>query len=191
VSELMAAALAFDEELERFGKLADAARQGPLNSQKNLERAAGALQDAATLQEQVGDRLRGLADAIAAASQRQIVAAETLAARAQEVQAQSSATSGLLERFEALGREAREINALVVAAMPEKGDGGGPERVRQTVAQLETVEGRMSAVVERAAELGHAAEAAGLVDLARQADALRQQMLASRNKVHLVRQSFG
>jgi hypothetical protein len=185
------AGAALDEAIRRYEEAVSAAAKIPLNSQKNLERAGESLREAAALQELVGERLRGLADAIARTSQRQVDAAEQLQLRAQEIQARSSATSGLLERFDQLGKDAREINALVIAAMPDKGEGSGPERIKQTVEKLEAVEVQMGGIVERAAELGHAAENAGLVDLAKQADALRQQMLASRNKVHLVRQSYG
>jgi chromosome segregation ATPase len=185
------AGAALDDAIRRYEDAVAAAAKIPLNSQKNLERAAESLGEAAKLQELVGERLRGLADAIAATSERQVTAAELLQQRAQEVQARSSATSGLLERFDQLGKDAREINTMVLAAMPEKGDGAGPERIKNTIAGLETVEVQMGGIVERAAELGHAAETAGLVDLAKQADALRQQMLASLNKVRLVRQSFG
>ncbi|HVY49671.1 MAG TPA: hypothetical protein VHB21_27445 [Minicystis sp.] len=191
-SGLAAAAGALDGAIARYEELVGQAAKIPLDSQKNLERAAEAVQRAATHQEQVGDLLRALAEAIASSSERQTNAAETLQRRAQEIQARSAETSALLARFEELGRDARDVNAQLVAAMPDKQSApAGPERVKQTIGDLEAVEERMGSIVERAGELERAAEAAGFGDLARQAESLRQQTLAARNKVHLVRASFG
>src|SRR5262249_51301122 len=54
-SALAQAALAVDEELQRFDLLSAAVRKIPLDSKRNLERAARATSDAAASQQRLSD----------------------------------------------------------------------------------------------------------------------------------------
>ena len=49
---------------------------------------------------------------------------------------------------------------------------------------------RMDAAVARALDVARAATASDFVDVARQADSLRQQLLATRNRVSLLRRGL-
>ncbi|HWE23054.1 MAG TPA: hypothetical protein VG496_03855, partial [Myxococcales bacterium] len=64
------AAAALEAELRRFEQLAELATRVELKSQKNLERASRATQDAAEAQQRVDERVRGLVEEVARARQR-------------------------------------------------------------------------------------------------------------------------
>src|SRR6185295_8751381 len=98
-SELLTAAETFDDELERFGRLVEAARRGPLNSQKNLERAARAFQDIGKSEKRLGEAATALVGALQAARQRQEVQAEAVQGRAQEIEARTAVAADLLQRY--------------------------------------------------------------------------------------------
>src|SRR3989442_12146245 len=68
---LGAAAAALEAELRRFEQVAELAARLELKSQKDLERAARAAQDAAEAQGRVAQRVRALVEEIARARERQ------------------------------------------------------------------------------------------------------------------------
>src|SRR2546430_17685850 len=68
---LGAAAAALEAELRRFEQVAELAARLELKSQKNLERAARAAQDAGEAQGRVAERVRTLVEEIARARERQ------------------------------------------------------------------------------------------------------------------------
>src|SRR2546423_4827923 len=107
---LGAAAAALESELRRFEQLAELATRVELKSQKNLERATRAAQDAAQAQDRVGERVRALVEEIALARARQEEQAKALGARAEEIQSRRQALEALLERFARLGTDASEVN---------------------------------------------------------------------------------
>ena len=63
-SALQAAVQALDDELARFDALAQAARRTPLTSERNLEKAATAINQAAESQQRVHGHIQALIDAI-------------------------------------------------------------------------------------------------------------------------------
>jgi len=65
-----------------------------------------------------------------------------------------------------------------------------PERLAELIERLEEIVARMDGAVARAQDVAREASAADFVDVARQADALRQQLLAARNRVGLLRQGL-
>ena len=76
----------------------------------------------------------------------------------------------LLQRMGGLGDAAREMQDLLRA---------GPGKIDEVIT-------RMQQVAEEAADIARAATEGDMEDLARQADVLRQQVLAARNKVALL-----
>ena len=66
-SALKAAVQALDDELDRFEALAEAAQRTPLTSERNLEKAATAINQAAESQQRVHGHIQALIDAISAA----------------------------------------------------------------------------------------------------------------------------
>src|SRR2546423_7499542 len=168
---LGAAAAALEAELRRFEQLSELATRVELKSQKNLERASRAAQDAAEAQERVNERVRALVEAIAQARARQEEQARLLVERAGQIDERRQALEALLARFAHLGNEAAEGNAL----LKEGGD----------VAEAEQ---RLGTVAGAAEEVLHEAERVGFEDAVRQADSIRQQSLAARNKLKLLRE---
>jgi len=169
-NELSAAALALDRELRRFEDLAAQAAQLKLNSEKNLERATEALSRAAESQDRIGAHVQELVEAITAAREKQERDASALMSRAQEIAARRAQFVQLLQRMAGLGQMAREIQELL-------------QSDQRDVAE---VQARMDKVAEGAGEIGRAAQEQEMEELARQAETLRQQVLAARNKLGLL-----
>src|SRR5438105_566321 len=169
-SELAEAALALDHELRRFEDLAAQAAHVKLNTEKSLERATEALTRAAESQDRINAQVQKLVQAVAQARQKQESDAAVLMARAQEIAGRRKQFAEVLQRMGALGQMAKEVQELLKA---------GP-------GNLDEVQQRMQKVADNASEIGRAAQAEDMEDLARQADTLRQQVLSARNKVSLL-----
>ena len=181
-SPLKTAVQALDDELDRFEALADSARRTPLTSERNLEKAATAINQAAESQQRVHGHIQALIDAIGAARVKHDKTAEELVQTRDEVQARGERFQAQLARFAALGKEAAEISGFVRQLGELKGKANG-----EVVAQLGEVQERMTKVVAGATALGKEAEAEQMEDLGRQCDSLRQQVQSALNKVTLLR----
>ena len=171
-SDLSAAAAALEAELARFEDLSNTLHKIPLNSGKNLDRAAKATLEATESQERVGARVGALVQAVAQLRDRQEATANGLHARVTEIQETTERFGSLLQRLAALGDEARSINELI-----------GEDRGQDVLNQ---VHARMSAVLETARKLTADADAADMQDISRQGEALRQQLQATKNKLSLL-----
>jgi len=168
---LGAAAAALEAELRRFEQVAELAARLELKSQKNLERAARAAQDAGEAQGRVAERVRALVEEIARARERQEDQAKHLELRAQQIRSRRELLDALLARFAQLGNEAAEVNALLMK-------GGG----------VDEAEERLGRVASSAEELLRDAERDGFEDAVRQAESVRHQSLSARNKLKLLRE---
>ncbi|MGK4000885.1 hypothetical protein [Sorangium sp. So ce1024] len=188
--ELAEAARALERELLRFEELAEGARRLSLDTRKGIERAAKSTTEAAEAQQRVSVALGSLIAAIAGARERHEATARALAARGEEIKRRAEQLGELFQRFGALGEEGRGINALVQETAARQREATTPEQVGEVVAAMDEVEGRMGRLAEEARELAQAAMAAGIVDLAEQADGMRQQVSAMRNKVGLLRKGM-
>jgi len=184
-SLLRAAVQALDEELERFEHLAHAAHKTPLTSERNLEKAATAINQAAESQQRVHGHIQALIDAISAARVKHDQTAEELVKTRDLVQARGERFQTQLGRFAALGKEAADISSFVRQLGELKGKPNG-----EVVAQLGEVQERMTKVVEGATALGKEAESETMEDLARQCDSLKQQVQSALNKVTLLREKL-
>lgn len=193
-SPLLAAAEAFDSELERFGHLAEGARKGALGSQKALERAAETLKEIADCEEQMQARARALMAALGTAREQQEAQAALVSERAEEVRQRTAVYGELLRQFQALGQDAVELNGMGQRLSAKKRDAGatGADMARdpELAAGLHELSERMAGVAGRAQDLVTAARTADFEDVSRQTDSLRQQLLAARNKVVLLHGSL-
>jgi hypothetical protein len=194
-STLLAAAEAFDAELERFAHLTEAARHGSLGSQKALERAAEALKEIADCEEQMQAQARVLMTALGTAREQQEKQAALAAQRAEEVRERTAVYGELLKRFQALGAEAAELNAMgqsLSARKPEAAAAPAAAVAKDPAFAngLRDLSQRMGEVADHAQELLTAARDADFEDVARQAESLRQQLQAARNKVQLLHGSL-
>ncbi len=189
VSDLMAAALAFDDELEHFGKLAEAARKGPLNSQKNLERAARMFDEIGASEKRLGTAAQALVSTLNVARQKQESHALSIQQRADLIEQRTTAVAALLQRYAALGEKAAALNQLAVgiAAKSSNGERVSDAELRPALGELRA---RMGEVAEGARSLTAAAREADFEDIARQADSLRQQITAADDKVAAIEKSL-
>ncbi len=188
--ELAEAARALERELIRFEELAESARRLPLDTRKGLERAARSTTEAAEAQQRVSVALGSLIAAIAAARDRHEATATGLAGRGEEIKRRAEQLGELFQRFAALGEEGRNINQLVQEAAARQREATSPEQIGEVVAAMDEVEGRMGRLADEARALAQAATEAGIVDLAEQADGMRQQVTAMRNKVGLLKKGM-
>lgn len=174
-SELVEATEALNEELEKVEHLAQSAARIPLSSRRNLEKAARTTTEAAEAQTRVGDRIKELMEALNAARVRNEATVQTMQQRSDEIQARSQQLSELLTRFDKIGEEAREISSLAQTVTTE----GAGEKLTE-------LESRMAAIAEAAKALWEQADKDDWTDVARDADSLRQQVLAAKNKLGLL-----
>src|SRR5436305_997265 len=108
---LGAAAAALEAELRRFDQIAELLARLKLDSEKNLDRAMRAAQDAAQTEERVSAAVVELVAAVARARERQEGQATAVAERAREVGARRIELQAIVGRFAELGSEASAINA--------------------------------------------------------------------------------
>lgn len=182
-SPLVEAAELLDEELQRVGALSREAQRLPLVSRKNLERTGERLAELARADERIGPLLQRLLAAVSEIAARQQEDGARLEARAGELQRRRETYQRLLERYAALGAAAQELNQGL-QALPRPRDAGGPHAVDADA--LERVRAEVSALVASAAAMSEAARAEDFEELARDADGLRQALLAARNKLNLL-----
>src|SRR3982751_3982605 len=126
---LGAAAAALEAELRRFDQIAELLARLKLDSEKNLDRAMRAAQDAAQSHERVSAAVVELVAAVARARERQEGQAKAVAERAQEGVARRTELEAIAGRFVELGSEAGAINALLK-------DGG---RLEEAVQRMEKI----------------------------------------------------
>jgi len=196
-SPLVAAAEAFDESLGRFAALAAGLRSTSLDSSHGLGRAADALKEVADCEEDLQSRARTLIAALGTAREAQEGQAELVRNRALEIQARSGEYAALLGRFEAIGVDAAELNAVTqrLASQRKIGEktadqGLSEGDVSSLLSELGEIEERMSAVVTTSEGLANDARSADFGDLHRKTDALRQQLLAARNRIGLLKDAL-
>jgi len=186
-SLLSTAAAALEVELRKFEQLGLLANRIELSSERNLEKAAHATQEAAESQLRVAAHVRDLVAAISTARDRQQAVAEGIQARANELQARRAEMDELLTEFGALGQEANHINQLVGQVnLPKAAGAPQSEGLGDVVGRLQEIQNRMGQVVESALSLAKKALEKNVQDIAQQADSLQKQVHASRNKLNLL-----
>jgi hypothetical protein len=164
-SEIVGAAEALEDEIARLETLSKSARKIRLTSGKNLSRAAAELNETLALPERLAQRLQDVAQALARMQERQQAAIEPLTTFAVEVQRRTQLLGEQMQRFDALGKAAGEINAELAAS---QGD-------RAAVARAQA---RLLEISDAARALFEAARAADFPEIAREADVFKQRMAA-------------
>jgi chromosome segregation ATPase len=172
VSEIERAAQALEEEIARLEGLARSARKMPLNTDKNLVRAAAQLNETLAVPERVAQRLQAVAAAMANMQDRQQAALQVLSAFAVELQQRTQLFEQHMADFGALGQAASEVNAQLVASDGDQS------------ALLGAV-GRLQEISDAARAVFDAARAADFPDIAREADVLKQRLSSLRKRLAL------
>jgi chromosome segregation ATPase len=192
-SPLTSAAEAFDEELQRFSTLTNALRKRQLESRHALESAAELLKDVTRCQEELQLRAQALVGALGAAREAQQAQAEVVQERAREVQQRAQEYAALTARFEEVGQQAAGLNTLAQSLATRRGIADQSLKESELpglLAQLDELRERMGSVADQAATLIDDARTARFEELCGRADSLRQQLLAARNKVGLLRENL-
>jgi hypothetical protein len=189
-SPLVAAAQAFDATLGRFAALSDGLRKGTLDSQRNLERAAEALKEVAGCEEELQAHAQALMAALGIARDAQQTQAEAIRVRALEIQARSEELARLMRGFEAIGKDAAALNASAQQLAARKRTPDEMVKDGELLAGLDELQERMTAVLAAGEKLAADARGADFEDLARRVDSLRQQILAARNKISLLKEAL-
>jgi hypothetical protein len=169
-SKLVAAALAFDQQLSEYARLAELLLKTPLTGSKQLDRVNQTIGEIAATEEKLGLTGRDLAQAVAEARDHQQQLAERMVAHLPEIHRRNQEQQALIAELQQIGEVSREITLAAT---------GG------TAAVLE-VEEKVTALAGRAEEVAVQARAAGFEELASQAHAIHQQLLAVGRKLRTV-----
>ena len=176
-----------EEELRAYDELASDVHRIEIDGEKSIARAARMLEDATSRQPRIQEKLRALVAEIEAARVQQQKSLDTLVGASQALQARATQYGELMDRFAALGEAASGVNALTTALSARRSDGAAEGEL---LAGLQELEQRMDTVVERADSLAQDAQQHGWPEIARQADAVRQQVHAAKNKLSLAHRAM-
>jgi hypothetical protein len=189
-SPLLASAEAFEGGLRRFAALANGLRKGTLDSQRNLERAAETLKEVASCEEELQVHAQALMAALGGARDAQQAQAEAVRVRALEIQARTEELARLMRGFEAIGKDAAALNASAQQLAARKRTADEMVKDGELLAGLDELQEKMSAVLTGAEQLSADARRADFEDLSSKIDSLRQQILAARNKISLLKEAL-
>ena len=192
-SPLVEAAQAFEEELQSYASLSEAFVRAPLDSAKHLERASELLGEIAGSEQRLGDCGRQLAEAVGAARDDQERRAQGTLARVPVLKQRTAELAGLLKQLQELGAEAVGLNetaALLAKRGPvgQDGNDGGQSGAEDRAGAADAARKMSEAIAglsRRAQQVAVSAREHDFEDIARQAHALHQQLLAAHRKLHL------
>jgi hypothetical protein len=171
-SSLLEAAQAFDDALANYARLGELFVKAPLTSAKHLERAGELLGEIAACEEKLAATGKYLVAALGEARARQERHAAEVVERMPALKARNDQLATLLRELAALGAETGALN-------PGNGD---PAKANTEVAR--DLGEKVGALAERAEQLATAARDAEFDELANQAHALHQRLLAASKKLH-------
>lgn len=186
LSPLVAAAAALDDELSRLTDLAEGTKNEALDGERSMSRTTKALSASVEQQARIETRLRALVEEIERARVRQQESTKALVDVAHEVERRAKSRDELLARFAALGESAGHVNSLAVELGVRKNAGAADAEILERLASIQM---EMAAVVGEAEVLFEAAKHETWPEIARQADGIRQQMLAAKNKLALAQRT--
>jgi len=181
------AAVAFDQELQRFQQLTELAKRTALDSRKNLEKAARAAEEATESHERLGEHMGALAAELQDVRARNEKSVEELNVRKNEIAARMSEVGALVERVNLLGKAASEMSTAVkrIGDAAKKGSADG-----EMLADLAKLTGQMDGLLEHARTLARTAHDGKMAELGNEVESIRQQIQAARNKMNLLREKL-
>jgi chromosome segregation ATPase len=179
-SALVSSATELEIELERWEELVVEAGEMDVTSDKQLQHAKSVLESCSAAERTMAEQLHAFVSAMQDLQARQRTCMEKTVRAARRVQERVEGRSALLERFAELGRQAAEINEPVATVMKAIGDQAPADDL---VGPLAAVAEKTEAVASTAEAVAQAAREADWLDIAREADALKQQIQSVKNKV--------
>lgn len=177
-SPLLAAAQAFDDELQNYTRLAELFVKSPLTSTKHLDRINETLGEIAGCEQRLGETGRALVTALGAARQEQEQLAAQVVERLPAVRQRNDQLRGLMAELEALGKEAAAISAES-GDVPRDANGN----VDVPAAQALDIGTRILELAARASDVATHARDVEFDELSHQAHALHQRLLAVGKKL--------
>lgn len=184
---LVAAATALDDELRAFDEIARQAREQRMNSQKTLSRTAAILTESVNARVRIEEGVRRLVTEIGQAQRRQEASVQVLVEVAAELEQRTKDRDTLLARFAGLGASAASVNTMAVDLAARRQAGAGATELLEL---LREIQGQMGTVSAEADALTEDAEKEGWPEIARQADAVRQQVNAVKGKLAAVQRDL-
>src|SRR5262249_46707935 len=118
---------------------------------------------------------------------------EVLEARREAVEKRGTEVQALIDRFKGLADRARAVadeSARLSTPVPGEGEAAAGGEMTPMVT-LETIERGLDELIEQARSLARDANDAGIGELGAEANTLKQQLSAARNRMDLVRQRLG
>jgi hypothetical protein len=192
ISPLVAAAAAFDNELQHFGRLAEEAQKRALDSRKALERVAETLKQAVDAEQELGARAQTLLAALNAAREQQEAQAASIRSRAADLERRTKQFTELAGRYQALGVEVASLNQLAQDVLSRRaGDGPGAAESASFREGLGALDQTMEKAAESAQALAKDSHEADFDDLSREAHTLFQRIVSAREKVNQTRRALG
>jgi len=190
-SDLTTSAAALDVELRRYVELAGAAVRAPLTSEKNLDRAARAVAEATESEKRVLGHVHMLMQAITAAREAQLASSSALNAHLAIVAERRGRLDALLTRFAKLGDVAKALSETLQKIAGYKANPYAEGQAQDMTAAFTQMDEGMDTVARHAQELAADALGTDFEELARQAESLRQQVLAAKNRLSLLHKALG
>jgi len=187
VPSLVAAATALDDELRALDEIARQAKEQRMNSQKTLSRTAAVLTESVTARERIEAGVRRLVAEIGEAQQRQVASVQVLVDVAAELERRSQNREALLTRFAGLGTSAARVNAMAADLAARRQEGAAETELLELMREIQE---QMTAVAAEAGALTEAAETDGWPEIARQADAVRQQVHDVKSKLAVAQRNL-
>jgi hypothetical protein len=184
---LVLAAEVLCSELAHFADLGATLDHEAFGTQKSIDRGANALRQVGECETRIGRALTDLVQAINVVRDEQAKTAERIAARAKELEVRGATLRDLAARYEGLGGVAAQVSAAI-RSLPTKppSENGGSDSASDAAAALPELIQSVARAAEAAKVLSSDAESQGFPDVGRNAETLRQQILAAQNKMNLL-----
>jgi len=179
------AAVAFDQELQRFQQLTELARRTGLDSRKNLDKASRAAEEASESHRRLGERMGTLAAELQEVRAKNEQAVKELNERKAEIAARMSEVGSLVERVNLLGQAAAQVS-IAVKRIGEGAKEAAPDA--SALDDLATLMSQMDTLLDQARMLARTAHDAHLGELGNEIESIRQQIHNARNKMNLLRE---
>jgi hypothetical protein len=186
-SPLVVAANAVHEEVRSYADLAAEAKRISLDSEKSLAKVSRLLEDATGRQGRVQEKVRALVSEIESIRVLQEQSLGALAEVARALEARAARFQALMQRFVALGERAKETNTLMTALAAKKESGAAEADLLEG---FHDVEVSIDHVVADSEELSRDAGEDDWPEISRQADAIRQQVRAAKNRLTLAHRAI-
>jgi len=184
---LVAAATALDDELRAFDEIARQAKEQRMTSQKTLSRTAAILNESVEARARIEAGVRRLVSEFGDAQARQQRSVEALVEVAAQLERRTKEREALLARFAGLGTSAARINTMAAELATRRQEGATETEVLEL---LREIQAQMTGVAGEADAITEAAEKDGWPEIARQADAVRQQVNAVKSKLAAAHRSI-